>query len=161
MTTQRSLVGLAGWALLVILAAMSGVLSPPGEWYALLDKPPFTPPDIVFPIVWTALYALMAVSVWLVWRQTGLLGGLPTLLPFVAQLGANGLWSILFFQWHRPDLALVDLIILWALIGLTMLRFYRVLPLAAWLLAPYLAWVTLAGYLNIGIIVLNGPAPPG
>lgn len=161
MTTRQAVIGFAGWALLVILTAMSGILSPPGNWYAALQKPPFTPPDLAFPIVWTLLYALMTVSVFLVWRKTTLLGGLPTLLPFVAQLGANGLWSILFFQWHRPDLALVDLIILWALIVLTMLRFHRVRPLAAWLLAPYLAWVTLAGYLNIGIIVLNGPAPPG
>lgn len=161
MTTRQAVIGFAGWALLVILTAMSGILSPPGSWYAALQKPPFTPPDLAFPIVWTLLYALMTVSVFLVWRKTTLLGGLPTLLPFVAQLGANGLWSILFFQWHRPDLALVDLIILWALILLTMLRFHRVRPLAAWLLAPYLAWVTLAGYLNIGIIVLNGPAPPG
>ncbi|MRH78972.1 tryptophan-rich sensory protein [Spiribacter sp. C176] len=161
MTTRQAVIGFAGWALLVILTAMSGILSPPGSWYAALQKPPFTPPDLAFPIVWTLLYALMTVSVFLVWRKTTLLGGLPTLLPFVAQLGANGLWSILFFQWHRPDLALVDLIILWALILLTILRFHRVRPLAAWLLAPYLAWVTLAGYLNIGIIVLNGPAPPG
>lgn len=160
MTTRHAILGFAGWALLVILTAMSGILSPPGEWYAALEKPPFTPPDLAFPIVWTLLYALMTVSVWLVWKKTTLAGGLPTLLPFIAQLGANGLWSILFFQWHRPDLALVDLIILWALIVVTMLRFYRVNPLACWLLAPYLAWVTLAGYLNIGIIVLNGPAPP-
>lgn len=160
MTTRHAIFGFAGWALLVILTAMSGILSPPGEWYAALEKPPFTPPDLAFPIVWTLLYALMTVSVWLVWKKTTLVGGLPTLLPFIAQLGANGLWSILFFQWHRPDLALVDLIILWALIVVTMLRFYRVNPLACWLLAPYLAWVTLAGYLNIGIIVLNGPAPP-
>ena len=160
MTTRHAILGFAGWALLVILTAMSGILSPPGEWYAALEKPPFTPPDLAFPIVWTLLYALMTVSVWLVWQKTTLAGGLPTLLPFIAQLGSNGLWSILFFQWHRPDLALVDLIILWALIVVTMLRFYRVNPLACWLLAPYLAWVTLAGYLNIGIIVLNGPAPP-
>lgn len=161
MKTRHALFGFAGWALLVVLTAMSGILSPPGDWYAALEKPPFTPPDIAFPIVWTLLYTLMTVSVWLVWQKTTLAGGLPTLLPFIAQLGANGLWSILFFQWHRPDLALVDLIILWALIVVTMLRFYRVNPLACWLLAPYLAWVTLAGYLNIGIIVLNGPAPPG
>lgn len=161
MTTRQAAIGFAGWAFLVILTAMSGILSPPGDWYAALEKPAFTPPDLAFPIVWTLLYGLMTVSVWLVWRKTTLLGGLPTLLPFVAQLGANGLWSILFFVWHRPDLALVDLIILWALIVLTMVRFYRVRPLAAWLLAPYLAWVTLAGYLNIGVIILNGPAPPG
>jgi len=157
---RRDRRGLAGWTLLVVITAMGGILSPPGDWYAALDKPPMTPPDLLFPIAWTLLYALMVAAAWQVWRRIGLLACLAVLIPFIAQLGANGLWSILFFQWHRPDLALVDLVVLWALIALTMLRFRRVHPPAAWLLAPYLVWVTYAGYLNIGIILLNGPAPP-
>jgi len=158
--SRRDWVGLAGWTLLVVLTAMGGILSPPGEWYAGLTKPPLTPPDLLFPIAWTALYLLMIAAAWQVWRRVELVAGLATLLPFVAQLGANGLWSILFFQWHRPDLALVDLVVLVALVALTMWRFHRVHPPAAWLLAPYLIWLGYAGYLNIGIIVLNGPAPP-
>ena len=157
---RRDLIGLGGWTLLVVIAAMGGILSPPGEWYASLDKPPLTPPDLLFPVAWTILYGLMIAAAWQVWRRTGLIAGLAVLLPFVAQLGANGLWSILFFQWHRPDLALVNLVVLWVLIALTMLRFRRVHAPAAWLLAPYLAWVSFAAYLNIGVIVLNGPAPP-
>ena len=157
---RRDLIGLGGWTLLVVITAMGGILSPPGEWYASLDKPPLTPPDLLFPVAWTILYGLMIAAAWQVWRRTGLLAGLAVLLPFVAQLGANGLWSILFFQWHRPDLALVNLVVLWVLIALTMLRFRRVHAPAAWLLAPYLAWVSFAAYLNIGVIVLNGPAPP-
>ncbi len=157
---RRDLIGLGGWTLLVVIAAMGGILSPPGEWYASLDKPPLTPPDLLFPVAWTILYGLMIAAAWQVWRRTGLIAGLAVLLPFVAQLGANGLWSILFFQWHRPDLALVNLVVLWVLIALTMLRFRRVHAPAAWLLAPYLAWVSFAAYLNIGVILLNGPAPP-
>ena len=157
---RRDLIGLGGWTLLVVITAMGGILSPPGEWYASLDKPPLTPPDLLFPVAWTILYGLMIAAAWQVWRRTGLLAGLAVLLPFVAQLGANGLWSILFFQWHRPDLALVNLVVLWVLIALTMLRFRRVHAPAAWLLVPYLAWVSFAAYLNIGVIVLNGPAPP-
>lgn len=158
---RRDLLGLAGWAALVFLAAMGGLLSPADAWYAGLAKPPLTPPDPAFPVAWTLLYGLMTVAAWMVWRRTGLAAGLPALLPFVAQLGASGLWPILFFQWHRPDLALLDLAALWALIALTMLRFHRVRPLACWLLAPYLLWVSFAVYLNAAVLVLNGPAPPG
>lgn len=158
---RADLIGLGGWTLLVVVAAMGGILSPPGEWYAGLTKPPLTPPNLVFPIAWTILYALMIAAAWQVWRRTGLRAGLPMLLPFIAQLGANGLWSILFFQWHRPDLALVDLVVLWTLVGLTLLRFRTVYPPAAMLLLPYLFWIGYAAYLNIGIILLNGPAPPG
>ena len=158
---RRDLTGLAVWIALVVVTAMGGILSPPGPWYAALEKPPLTPPDWLFPVAWTLLYILMTAAAWQVWRRVGLIGGLAALLPFIAQLGANGLWSVLFFQWHRPDLALVDLVVLWTLIGLTMLRFRRIHPPAAWLLAPYLVWVTYAAYLNIGIIALNGPAPPG
>lgn len=158
---RRELLGFAGWLALVTLAAMGGVLTPSGAWYAGLEKPPFTPPDLLFPVAWTLLYALMTVSAWLVWRRTGLVAGLPALLPFIAQLGANGLWSILFFQWHRVDLALVDLAALWVLVALTMLRFHRVSATACWLLLPYLAWVSFAVYLNAAILLLNGPAPPG
>lgn len=157
---RRDLIGLGGWTLLVVITAMGGILSPPGEWYAGLTKPPLTPPDLVFPVAWTALYILMIAAAWQVWRRIGIVAGLAVLMPFVAQLGANGLWSILFFQWHRPDLALVDLVALIILVGLTIWRFHRVHPPAAWLLTPYLVWLAYAGYLNIGIIVLNGPAPP-
>ncbi len=157
---RRDLLGLGGWTLLVIVTAMGGILSPPGAWYAGLAKPPLTPPDLAFPVAWTLLYILMTAAAWQVWRRIGLVAGLAVLLPFVAQLGANGLWSILFFQWHRPDLALVDLVALWLLVALTMWRFRQVHPPAAWLLAPYLVWITFAGYLNIGVILLNGPAPP-
>jgi len=158
--SRRDGLGLAGWTLLVVITAMGGILSPPGAWYAGLAKPPMTPPDLLFPIAWTVLYLTMIAAAWQVWRRIGLIAGLAVLLPFVAQLGANGLWSILFFQWHRPDLALVNLVVLLALVALTIWRFHWVHPPAAWLLAPYLVWLGYAGYLNIGIIVLNGPAPP-
>jgi len=160
MSRRQDAYGLLGWTLLVFIAAMGGILSPPGEWYAALTKPPLTPPNWLFPVAWTLLYITMIVASWQVWRRIGVRAGLSTLLPFVAQLGANGLWSIVFFQWNRPDLALVDLVVLWALIGLTIMRFYRVYAPAAWWLLPYWVWVSYAGYLNIGIIVLNGPAPP-
>ncbi len=146
---------LLGFLAITALAAAGGILTSPGEWFAALAKPPLNPPDWVFAPVWTVLYILMAVAAWLVWRRAGLRGGLPALAPFVAQLGANGLWSILFFGLEQPALALLDLIVLWCLIVLTLLRFARVSQPAAWMLAPYLAWVTFAGYLNAGIVILN------
>lgn len=156
MTPTRSLLVLLGWLALVVLTALSGIATPPGEWYAGLAKPPLTPPDIAFPIAWSTLYLLMALAAW---RAT--LAATPamrwhTLWPFVAQLAANALWSILFFGLHWMGVALLDLLLLWGLIVLTIRRFAAVSRLAAWLLAPYLAWVSFAAYLNAATWWLNG-----
>ncbi|MGR4066530.1 tryptophan-rich sensory protein [Halomonas sp. LR3S48] len=157
MTVARhSLLILFGWLLLVALVAMTGVLTPPGAWYAALDKPPLTPPDWVFPVAWTTLYLMMAVAAWRATLRVPAAERFTVLWPFVAQLVANGLWSILFFGLHWIFVALADLLLLWALILLTISRFARVSSLAAWLLVPYLAWVGFAGYLNAGIGWLNG-----
>ncbi|MDZ7810873.1 MAG: TspO/MBR family protein [Arhodomonas sp.] len=136
-------------------AAASGAPTPPGEWYAALSKPPGTPPAWVFPVAWTLLYVMMAVAAWLVGRRVTLETGLPVLLPFIAQLGANGLWSVLFFGWQRPVMALLDLLVLWGLVVLCIHRFRRVSVPAAALLLPYLLWISFAAYLNAGIVVLN------
>lgn len=156
MAPMRSLGLLLAWLALVVLAALTGIFTPPGEWYAGLAKPPLTPPDLAFPIAWSLLYLLMALAAW---RATlaapeGRRGYV--LWPFGAQLAANALWSPLFFGLHWMGLALANLLILWALIALTMRRFAGVSSLAAWLLAPYLAWVTLAAYLNASVWWLNG-----
>ncbi|WP_111415455.1 TspO/MBR family protein [Billgrantia lactosivorans] len=153
---RQPLAILLGWLLLVGLVAMTGVLTPPGAWYADLDKPPLTPPDWVFPLAWTTLYLMMAVAAWRVTLRVPAAERITVLWPFVAQLAANGLWSILFFGLHWIVVALADLLLLWGLILLTISRFARVSSLAAWLLVPYLAWVSFAGYLNAGIGWLNG-----
>ncbi|MDQ3651948.1 MAG: tryptophan-rich sensory protein, partial [Acidobacteriota bacterium] len=95
-------------------------------------------------------------AAWLVWRRRGFAGA--SLLPlalFGIQLVLNGLWSVLFFGWHRPDLAFIEIVFLWSAILATMLAFRRVVPLAAALLAPYLLWVTFAAFLNFTIWKLN------
>jgi translocator protein len=125
-------------------------------WYPTLIKPSFNPPNWVFAPVWTALYILMAVAAWRVWQQTGL-ASLSMLLFFV-QLALNGAWSVIFFNAHRIAAALVDIVILTALIVLTMVSFAAVDPLAAWLMAPYLAWVSFATLLNAAIFRLNPAA---
>jgi tryptophan-rich sensory protein len=122
-------------------------------WYAALEKPAWTPPNRLFGPVWTLLYLMMAVAVWLVWRERGFAGVAITI--FAVQLTLNALWSIIFFGWQRPGLALVEIFFLWAAIFATMLTFWRISHAAGWLMWPYLLWVTFAGFLNLSIWKLN------
>lgn len=124
-------------------------------WYATLAKPSFNPPNWIFGPVWTTLYVLMAIAAWLVWRAGGWTGARPALLLFALQLALNSLWSLLFFGLHRIDLALADIAALLAAIVATMIAFRPHSPLAALLLAPYLAWVSFATVLNFTIWRLN------
>lgn len=148
------LAALAG-AVTLVAALGSAVTLPaiPG-WYAGLQKPWFTPPNAAFGPVWTALYALMAYAAWRAWRVAGSRGGV-VLLVFAVQLFLNALWSQLFFGLRRPDLALLDVVVLWAAILGMLLVFARTDRLAAVLVLPYLAWVSLAVALNTGIVLLN------
>jgi tryptophan-rich sensory protein len=124
------------------------------EWYPKLRKPAGTPPGWIFGPVWTTLYAMMAVSAWLVWREFGP-GARPALLIFFAQLALNAAWSGIFFGSRMPGIALAEIVILWLAIVFNIFVFYTLLPLAALLLAPYLIWVSYAAYLNWGIWRLN------
>jgi tryptophan-rich sensory protein len=126
------------------------------DWYPRLRKPPGTPPSWVFGPVWTLLYVLMAISAWLVWREFGR-GAVPALLIFFAQLALNVAWSGIFFGSRMPGVALFEIAILWLAIVSTILIFYSLLPLAAFLLVPYLLWVSYAAYLNLGIWRMNRP----
>lgn len=155
-TLRQSLAILLGWILLIAAVSLSGILTPPGAWYAALDKPPLTPPDWLFPVAWTTLYLIMAVAAWRVTVLAPPGRRRFFLWPFVAQLAANGAWSILFFGLHWMIVALVDLLLLWGLIVLTIRRFAWVSSTAAWLLVPYLVWVSFAAYLNAGTWWLNG-----
>ncbi len=140
------------------VAALGSLATDPNidGWYAALRKPSWNPPNWVFGPVWSMLYLLMAVAAWLVWRRRGFAGA--SLLPLVlfgVQLVLNGLWSVLFFGWHRPDLAFIEIVFLWSAILATMLAFRRVVPLAAALLVPYFLWVTFAAFLNFTIWSMN------
>ena len=126
-------------------------------WYAGLEKPPLNPPNDVFGPVWTTLYALMAFAIWRVLSAHPARPGRGRAVAlFFVQLALNGLWSWSFFAAHSPAAGLVNILILDALVIATILMFSRVDPLAAWCLAPYLAWIGFATYLNAGILVLNG-----
>jgi translocator protein len=121
-------------------------------WYAGLAKPSFNPPNWIFAPVWTALYVLMAIAAWLVWRRGN---ARPPLTLFGVQLALNSAWSLLFFGLHRVDLALVDIVLLLAAIVATARAFHPRSAVAALLLVPYLAWVSFATVLNFAIWRLN------
>jgi len=124
-------------------------------WYPTLAKPSFNPPDWVFGPVWTTLYVLMAIAAWLVWRRSGLHGARPALVLFAVQLALNLAWSLLFFGAHRVDLALADIVVLWAALVATAIAFRRHSTMATVLMLPYLAWVSFASLLNFSIWRLN------
>ncbi len=118
-------------------------------WYIALNKPWFSPPNWVFGPAWTILYVLMGISLYLVWRKKKV----PSI--FWIQLVLNTLWSIIFFGLKNPVLALIEVIALWIAIVFTIKSFYKINKLSAYLLYPYLAWVSFATFLNLFIIILN------
>jgi tryptophan-rich sensory protein len=155
MKIPTSVLGLAGWLLLSFAAAAIGSRFMPGAWYASLAKPSWNPPAAVFAPVWTALYTMMGVAAWLVWKRVGFAGAGLALGLFVVQLALNALWSYLFFGAHRPDLAFYEIVVLWLAILAVMLLFWRVDWRAGALLAPYLAWVGFASFLNFTLWQMN------
>ncbi|KZL07821.1 TspO/MBR family protein [Pseudovibrio ascidiaceicola] len=157
---------LVGWGLLCYAtAAYGGIVTAPAipEWYASLNKPSFNPPDWIFAPVWSVLYALLGISIWLAteFQQTGTNEAAKPpsktsiQLTFVIVLFLNGIWSWAFFGQQNPTLGLVVLIILLALSFFTFRLFYRAQIFAAWLYLPYLLWVSFAAVLNASIVVLN------
>ena len=151
------LLGLAGWLLVSFSAAGIGAVatSSAGSFYQQLTRPEWAPPASVFGPVWTALYALMGIAAWLVWRERGFSGARAALSLFFVQLFLNGLWSWLFFAWRQGGLAFAEVLVLWCLIVATIVSFYRISTLAAFLLYPYLAWSTFASALTFSIWRLN------
>lgn len=146
---------LGAFVLANFAAASSGAIFKPGDWYERLRKPAWCPPNWLFGPAWAVLYLMIATSGWLVWESapTGML-----LLPMVAygvQLLLNAAWSALFFGLRSPGLALLELVFFWLAIAVTMVVFHPISPLATWLLAPYLAWVTFAGALNAALWRMN------
>jgi len=128
------------------------------DWYRNLNKPSWTPPNIVFPIMWTTLYILMGVSSWLVWKEGGFSVQTYPLGAYIFQLVLNSIWSPIFFGLHRVGSALVEIVILWLAIAVTIYLFFPVNAIAAYLLLPYIAWVTVATTLNGYIWLYNGEA---
>ncbi|MGE5639530.1 MAG: TspO/MBR family protein [Clostridia bacterium] len=142
--------GLVGWLVLAFVAGALGAIASvdAAAFYAQLAKPAWAPPASVFGPVWTALYALMGVAAWLVWRESKSPGRNGALLLFIVQLVPNALWSWLFFAWRQGALAFLEVLVLLALIAGTLVAFWRVRRLAAVLLVPYIGWVGFASLLT-------------
>lgn len=123
-------------------------------WYSTLNKPSFNPPSWVFAPVWTILFILMGISFYLVWNSGNKNINL-AILFFIIQLVLNVLWSLFFFGMQSPLYALIDIVFLWIMILLTIIQFYLILPLSAYLMIPYILWVSFAAVLNFILWKLN------
>lgn len=169
----------------IIICELAGVIGAGfttpaiGLWYKGLDKPFFNPPNWIFGPVWTAIFILMGISLYLIWSKkwaiknelkfknkkppnklsrkflSGSWQKANIILIFAVQLVLNVLWSLIFFKFHSLGIAFFELIMLWFAIVFTIINFYRVSKAAAYLLLPYLLWVSYAGILNFFIWILN------
>ncbi|HZQ67934.1 MAG TPA: TspO/MBR family protein [Terriglobales bacterium] len=156
----RSPLALAGFGAAVLAAGLYAARYSPKHagtrlWYARLKKPGYTPPSYVFPIVWTILYSLIAVSGWRVWTAQPSWRRRKALRLWAEQLMANAEWSRLFFGEHRPQVALLDLVAMEGLILEYISVARKVDRAAALLFVPYMAWVAFAALLNADIALLN------
>ena len=146
----------------ILICQMAGIIgsiftSPAiPTWYANLVKPSFNPPNYVFAPVWTTLFIMMGISLFLIWRRAGDVDSIrPALIFFGIQLLLNILWSVIFFGFHSPFAAFIEIIFLWCAIGFTIILFFTVSRAAGILLVPYILWVSFAAILNFMIWRLN------
>lgn len=149
---------LACAALCLGIGYISGVSTRPSipTWYASLAKPAWTPPNIAFPIVWTSLYALMALSLWLLWDRTAASAQRTRAIGlFLTQLVLNALWSPVFFAWHLIWPAFAIIVGMIVLVALTIRTAWGINRPAALALVPYLVWISYASTLNAGIGIMN------
>lgn len=154
-------IGLVFWLALCFAVAGMGSRWTAGEvkgWYRTLTRPAIAPPDWVFGPVWTLLYTLMAVAAWRVWLVAPSTARGWALALFLAQLALNLVWTWIFFRCHAIGAALAEVAALWGAIFATTMAFHHVTRAAAWLMVPYLAWVTFAAMLNAAFWRLNGRA---
>ena len=149
-------------AAMIILCCGVGIISglftgdTIGGWYGALRKPPLNPPSWVFGVIWPILYIMMGIAAGLVWnKQPEQHFFTAAMEMFLFQLLLNGLWTPLFFKLHAIGWALAELLLLWIVILVTVIIFYRLFKVSGILLLPYLTWVSFAIYLNAGFLVLN------
>jgi benzodiazapine receptor len=126
------------------------------SWYANLVRPSFSPPNWIFGPVWTTLYLLMGIALYIVWNKGfKIKNSKKAVGVFGVQLGLNTIWSIIFFGLNNIKLAFAEIIFLWIAILLSIIYFYRIDKKAAYLLVPYLLWVSFAAVLNFYFMILN------
>ncbi len=142
----------------VVVAVAGGVATDIGPWYVALKKPWWQPPNWAFGPVWTTIFTLAVIAAVIGWRRAD--GGNEQILIivlFAVNAVLNILWSVLFFSLRRPDWAMAEVLLLWLSILALIVLFWRFSPWSSLLLAPYLVWVSIASYLNLTILRLNGP----
>ncbi len=151
-TRSRSLLVLIGFIVVTFIAPLFALISPPGDWYASLNKPSWNPPGWLFGPVWTLLYLMMATAAWLVWTRCGWGKALGF---YGIQLVLNAAWTPIFFGAHQLGWALMDIIAMWMAILVTMVAFFRVCKVAGGLMVPYFGWVSFAMVLNYTLWRMN------
>ena len=153
MKSSQQIWGLVIFVVLCLATGFIGSLATTPNiegWYDLIEKPDWTPPSSVFGPVWTALYLMMALAAWFVWRKPDAKRTIPLIL-FFFQLFLNALWSWIFFGAHNPGAAVVEIFLLWVVILLTIIAFWKMTPVAGILMVPYILWVSYASALNFAI----------
>lgn len=142
----------------VLIGGASGFFTVSGveSWYQTIQKPSWNPPNWVFGPVWTTLYVMMGIALWLVWKEDTskelkLIAG----ILFAAQLTLNFFWSFIFFKLEQPGFAFLEILFMWVAILATIFAFAQVNKRAAWLLVPYISWVSFAAMLNFTIWRMN------
>lgn len=124
--------------------------------FSVINKPPLSPPGWLFPVVWTILYVLMGIASYIIYQHGKAREDVKTALSFyIVQLAFNFFWTIIFFHYESYLFAFIWLIVLWNLVLITIIKFNKISRVASYLMIPYLIWVTFAGYLNLGIYMLN------
>lgn len=144
--------------LINIIGSIGAIFTTPSipSWYATINKPSFTPPNWLFAPAWTLLFTLMGISLFIIWEK-----GLKTkeskiaISVFGVQLFFNVIWSILFFGLRSPSYAFAEILVLWIVILLNIILFYRISKKAGLLLIPYICWVSFATLLNYYVWILN------
>lgn len=140
------------------LGAFAGFFTSPSitGWYSIINKPSFNPPNWIFAPVWTALYIIMGIAFYIVWiRVEENKIRTKAIMFYFIQLVLNFCWSIIFFYAAKPGWAFAEIIFLWIMIAATIAKFYKISKPAAWLLVPYIVWVSFAAVLNFAIWRLN------
>ena len=149
-STRSQVIGLVAWLALTFVAAAVGAIASMDApaFYGQLVKPTWAPPASLFGPVWSALYLLMGLAAWLVWRERPSQSVDGALGLYLVQLATNALWTWLFFSWHKGAIAFAEILLLWLLVAGTAAAFWRISRLAGVMLLPYLAWISFAAALN-------------
>jgi translocator protein len=156
-TNKKNLIIIPAILAPLIVGFLGSLLTTPAidGWYKIINKPSFNPPNWIFSPVWTLLFILMGISLFLILKKPKSHYRKKAIIVFSLQLALNLFWSFLFFFLKSPNLAFLEIIILWFFILATILYFWRLSRLAAYLLIPYLSWVSFASILNYYIWRLN------